>query len=136
MRIDVRDLTPLIQVFDMPTSLAFYRDILGFEVVAQSAPGDDFDWGLLKLGPATLMLNTAHERDARPSAPDPARRAAHADTGLFFFCSDVEETCRALRSRGIKTPAPATAAYGMKQLYVNDPDGYVLCFQQRASEGG
>jgi hypothetical protein len=24
----------LIQVFDMPTSLAFYRDVMGFEVVS------------------------------------------------------------------------------------------------------
>ena len=29
-------LTPLIQVFDMPASLAFYRDKLGFEVVSAS----------------------------------------------------------------------------------------------------
>jgi catechol 2,3-dioxygenase-like lactoylglutathione lyase family enzyme len=29
----------------MPTSLAFYRDILGFEVVMQSQPGDAFDLG-------------------------------------------------------------------------------------------
>jgi catechol 2,3-dioxygenase-like lactoylglutathione lyase family enzyme len=29
-------LTPLIQVFDMTASLAFYRDKLGFEVVSAS----------------------------------------------------------------------------------------------------
>jgi glyoxylase I family protein len=29
----VRGLCPLIQVFDIPTSLRFYRDILGFEEV-------------------------------------------------------------------------------------------------------
>jgi hypothetical protein len=29
-------LTPLVQVFDMPTSVRFYRDVLGFEVVSTS----------------------------------------------------------------------------------------------------
>jgi hypothetical protein len=44
MPIDVRGLTPLIQVFDMPTPIALYRDIHGFKVVAQSTPGNEFDW--------------------------------------------------------------------------------------------
>jgi hypothetical protein len=29
---------------------------------------------------------------------------------------------------------PKVAPYGMKQLYVTDPDGYILCFQWPASE--
>jgi hypothetical protein len=32
MAIDVRGLVPLLQVFDMPTSIRFYRDVLGFEL--------------------------------------------------------------------------------------------------------
>jgi hypothetical protein len=36
MPIKVEGLAPLIQVFDMPTSVAFYREILGFAVVNQS----------------------------------------------------------------------------------------------------
>ena len=50
MPIKVQGMTPLIEVFDMPTSVAFYRDVIGFEVVMQSSPGDNFDWGLLRMG--------------------------------------------------------------------------------------
>jgi len=32
MAIDVRGLAPLLQVFDMPTSIKFYCDGLGFEI--------------------------------------------------------------------------------------------------------
>jgi catechol 2,3-dioxygenase-like lactoylglutathione lyase family enzyme len=60
MSIKVEGSAPLMQVFDMPTSVAFYRDVLGFSVVKQSGPGDDFDWGLLKLDGVELMLNTAY----------------------------------------------------------------------------
>jgi catechol 2,3-dioxygenase-like lactoylglutathione lyase family enzyme len=74
MGIDIRGMAPLLQVFDMPTSIAFYRDALGFEVVTTSKPrGEHFDWALLRLNGVELMLNTAYEEDARPPAPDPAR---------------------------------------------------------------
>ena len=33
MSIEVRGVCTLIQVFDMPTSVRFYRDVLGFEIV-------------------------------------------------------------------------------------------------------
>jgi catechol 2,3-dioxygenase-like lactoylglutathione lyase family enzyme len=132
MPIQVQDLTPLIQVFDMPTSVAFYRDVIGFEIVMQSQPGDHFDWALLKLGDAALMLNTAYESDQRPPAPDPARRAGHADTTLYFYCPNVDETYEYLRAKGLAVKKPVVRDYGMKQLTVTDPDGYDLCFQCRA----
>ena len=34
INIDIRGLAPLLQVFDMPTSIKFYCDVLGFEIVA------------------------------------------------------------------------------------------------------
>ena len=36
MAIEVQGLAPLLQVFDMPTSIRFYRDLLGFTVVTTS----------------------------------------------------------------------------------------------------
>jgi len=64
-------MAPLLQVFDMPISIAFYRDVLGFEVVATSRP-EQFGWALLRLNGVELMLNTAYEDDSRPAKPDPA----------------------------------------------------------------
>ena len=66
MPIKVEGLAPLIHVFDMPTSVAFYRDVLGFEVVMQSQPGDAFDWGLLRRDGAEVMLNTTRRSAGRP----------------------------------------------------------------------
>jgi catechol 2,3-dioxygenase-like lactoylglutathione lyase family enzyme len=130
MAIDIRGMAPLFQVFDMPTSVKFYRDVLGFEVVTTSTPrGEHFDWALLRLHGVELMLNTAFEEDARPPAPDPARFAMHEDTCLYFGCPDVDAAYAYLRARGVAAKEPEVAPYGMKQLYVSDPDGYNLCFQ-------
>jgi catechol 2,3-dioxygenase-like lactoylglutathione lyase family enzyme len=130
MGIEIRGMAPLLQVFDMPTSIAFYRDVLGFEVVNTSKPGaENFGWALLRLNGTELMLNTAYEEDSRPPAPDRARIAAHDDTAIFFGCPDVDAAYAHLRSRAENVKEPKVAPYGMKQLYVRDPDGYNLCFQ-------
>jgi len=134
MPIHIRGLAPLFQVFDMPAAIHFYRDIIGFEVVSTSRPGEHFDWALLRLNGVELMLNTAYEQDARPCAPDPARVEAHEDAALYFGCEDVDAAYRHLRANGLNVEEPAVAPYGMKQIYLSDPDGYVLCFQWPAAK--
>lgn len=134
MPIQVQSLTPLIEVFDMPTSVAFYQDVIGFEITMQSRPGDDFDWCLLRMGGAELMLNTAYEREERPMVPDPARWAGHSHTTLFFLCSNLDEVYQHLRSKGIAVKEPVVRVYDMRQLNVIDPDGYGLCFQYPAEK--
>jgi len=129
MTLDIRGLAPLLQVFDMPASIHFYRDILGFEVVNTSGPGDDVGWALLRLNGVELMLNTAYESDQRPPVPDANRVSAHGDTGLFLGCPDVEQAYVQLRIKGLDVEEPVIRTYGMKQLNVTDPDGYNLCFQ-------
>jgi len=129
MSIFVRGVCPLLQVFDMPTSIGFYRDTLGFTIVSTSQSGEKFDWAWLRLSGADLMLNTAYEEDSRPPAPVLARIAAHGDTVLYFDCPDVDAAYRHLQSQGMEVNPPAVAHYGMKQLHLRDPDGYELCFQ-------
>jgi len=133
MSLDIHGVAPLLQVFDMPTAVHFYRDFLGFEVVHRSPilseRTDDVNWTMLRLNGATLMLNTAYEPGHRPPAPDPARIAAHSDMGLYFECPDVDNAFRQLCEMGVEASEPMVAPYGMKQMYVSDPDGYTLCFQ-------
>jgi len=123
----------LLQVFDMPTSLAFYRDVLGFEVISDAPEDGRCDWVWLKSGESELMLNTAYEAEDRPSAPDPTRLAVHSDTTLYFGCEDVDAAHAELGARGVTTREPIVTDYGMKQLYLKDPDGYEICLQEPAA---
>lgn len=132
MPIEIRGLSPLLEVFDMPTSLAFYRDKLGFRVTGDSGKGDESGCVMLELDGATIMLNTAYDDGERPDTEDPARVAAHRDTCIYFGCPDVDAAYEHLRANGIASDPPSVAPYGMKQLYVRDPDNYNLCFQWRA----
>jgi len=128
----IRGLCPLIQVFDMPTSLRFYRDILGFEEVQKSGSSDDVGWAWLRHGDAEVMLNTAYDVGERPPTPDPARVAAHADTTLYLSCQDLESAYDYLAAHGVTARPPTVAPYGMKQLQATDPDGYGVCLQWSA----
>jgi glyoxylase I family protein len=131
----IRGLCPLIQVFDMPTSLNFYRDILGFVEVQESGRSDDVGWAWLRHGEAEVMLNTAYDLGKRPPVPDPARVAAHADTILYIGCQDLEGAYTYLVAHGVNAQPPKVAPYGMKQLYATDPDGYGVCFQWPVEQG-
>ena len=131
----MRGLCPYFEVFDMPTSVRFYRDILGFTVNehAKLVATDDFGWCLLRHGDSTeIMLNTAYDYGERPESPDPTRIAAHRDTCLYIGCPDVDAAYQFLIEKGLTLNPPHLAWYGMKQLYVTDPDGFGICFQWQA----
>ncbi len=129
MGISVRGLCPLIQVFDMPASLRFYRDILGFREAEKSGEGDEVGWVWLKQGDAELMLNTAYDVGTRPPAPNHARVLAHGDTILYLGCPDLESAYSYLVEHGVSVEPPHVAPYGMRQVYAVDPDGYGVCLQ-------
>lgn len=118
----------------MNASIAFYRDRIGFAIVADSGETDTpegrfFHWCWLQLGAANLMLNTAHDEGERPAERDAAREVAHGDICIFFDAPDVDGVAEALRSKGVAFEGPRDAPYGMRQLWLSDPDGYQLCFQ-------
>jgi catechol 2,3-dioxygenase-like lactoylglutathione lyase family enzyme len=134
MPIDMHGLCPLLSVFDMPASLRFYRDLLGFEIYRSSDPEDDghIDWCWLRLNDAHLMLNTAYERSDRPPSPDPARVSAHGDTQIYIGCGHLETAAQYLQAAGIPVKGPIVRPYGMKQLFFRDPDNYEICLQWTA----
>jgi catechol 2,3-dioxygenase-like lactoylglutathione lyase family enzyme len=116
---------PLLQVFDMQTSLKFYCDVLGFEVVDKT----DHDWwAMIGLGDARLMLNTAYEDGKRPKAADPKRVLGHRDVSLYFEFLDLDGLHAYLRDKGYEVQPPVKTSYGLMQMSVRDPDGYELCF--------
>lgn len=128
MALEYGGIAPLFQVFDLPTSLAFYQNILEFELLESTD-----DWAMLRRGDTEIMLNTAYESHERPNEPDPLRVAAHADTTLYFGCLDPDAAYHHLAAKGLKLDPPKTAPYGMRQLYFSDPDGYLFCFQHPVS---
>jgi len=132
MSLSALGLTPLIGVFDMPTSLAFYRDVLGFTVVSASPEVDTVEghfshWMWLRFGAAEIMLNTQYDSNERPSQR-PATKAA--DVTFYIHVSDIDLAYQELMARGVQSAPPKEAPYGLKLFSVKDPDGYTIVFQE------
>src|ERR1041384_6061514 len=101
MGLEIRALTPLIQVFSMPRALGFYRDVLGFEVASDSGNGDDSSWIWLRFNDMNLMLNDQYEPGLVPESPPPERTRWHDDTCLYFSCPDPDGVYAYLRSKNV-----------------------------------
>lgn len=134
--IPIKSMAPLIQVFDMPTSLNFYCDLIGFSIVQSAGPPDDIGFVMLRLNGITLMLNTLYEKHERPPAPEVDRMHHHSDTALYFGCPDVESWYRQLKDKGVQLKPPYVTGYGFKAVDLLDPDGYHLCFHWPVESSG
>jgi catechol 2,3-dioxygenase-like lactoylglutathione lyase family enzyme len=134
--LEIAGICPLLSVFDMPKSIHFYRDLLGFEIVgtgrAFRGNRDDTGWCWLRLNGAELMLNSAYDPEDQPAMPAEQQFTNHGDVCLYFGCPDPDAAYAYLKEKGIDAKEPKIANYGMKQLYFSDPDGYGLCFQCKA----
>ena len=107
-----------LQVTDLNRALAFYRDLLGFEVMVHagaaaflSADGYHHHIG----------LNTWHSRGGRPAEHEGVAGLFHAAI-LYQERAGLARVLRRLREAGY--PLSGTADHGVSEaLYLNDPDG-------------
>jgi uncharacterized glyoxalase superfamily protein PhnB len=118
----IRELVPLLFVRDIESSMGFYRDGLGFAVAGTWEPEGKLAWCRLQRDGSAIMLQQADEEDG------PAGGRGRG-VGFFFICDDAAAIHTELSGRGVHLAPPQVAFYGMKQIFVTDPDGYELCFE-------
>lgn len=114
----VHETVPLLHVTDMERSLAFYESI-GFTCTDRWAPDGAVRWCRLQYDDAAIMLQQGREGFV-------------ADTEsvlLFFICDDADSLYQQLAPAVPGLQPPQTAFYGMRQLELRDPDGYLLHFE-------
>ena len=118
----IRQLWPLLAVEDIDRSINFYESKLGFSVVGRAEVDGRAFWCRLERGGASIMLQQADDEDG--PVGDRGRGVA-----LYFVCDDAERLHAELSVRGLQLPPVTVAEYGMKQLFVPEPDGYSVCFE-------
>ena len=119
----IRQLWPLLDVANLERSLAFWRDKLGFTLVAHDGgPDREMRWCRLERDGASIMLQRGRD-DEHPAA------SRGSGICLYFVCDNADAIHAELSGRGLTLAAPKVAYYGMKQLYVPEPDRYAICFE-------
>ncbi len=102
-----------VPVSDQQRSKAFYRDVLGFELIRESPMGPGMSW--IQLAPrgqsVTLALVTWFEQ-MKPGGLQ----------GVMVNTSDIDAEHAALRSRGLELTEIKEEPWGRYAMF-SDPDG-------------
>ena len=119
----IRQLWPLLYVDDVNRSIDFYQNKLGFAVVGQAESDGQVFWCRLERGGASLMLQLADQTEDGPS------NERGRGVALYFVCDDADLVRAEFAARGLDLAPVSVAEYGMKQLFVPEPNGYSICFE-------
>lgn len=112
----------IVYVGDQDAALAFYRDVLGFDVVMDAEMAEGSRW--LEMKPSGAQTSVVALL-ARAFSKTPGEGAF-----LTFAVDDVEATVEELRARGATTSDVICEPWGVYAT-VDAPDGHRLQFNER-----
>jgi catechol 2,3-dioxygenase-like lactoylglutathione lyase family enzyme len=116
----IQAIFPKFLVRDVSTSLAYYRDTLGFDV--SGTFGDPVAFGIVERDGLGIHLKLGKPRP---------RRSADEAWDAYFEVRGVDALHLEFLAKSAQiVRAPQHLPYGMKEFDVVDPDGYVLCFAE------
>ena len=123
-------ISPSFLVDDVVQSAEFYRDVLGFHFNRYWGEPPCF---------VIVMRDSAQFSLGNPGATGLARpnRKAHTDAAwdAYIWVSNVDELLTEFQSKGAKIlRGPENKFYNMREIEVEDCNGYVLCFGQDIPE--
>ena len=123
--VDLGPASPFLIVADVPRSIAFYTQTLGFECRFRFPDADPF---FAVVGRGSAQMFVKHVDDAVLPLPN-RRRHRDALWDAYVFTPDPDALAEEIRAR------PATPHVtvvdrddGLRGFEVTDPDGYVLFF--------
>jgi uncharacterized glyoxalase superfamily protein PhnB len=122
----VKRVVPIIKVEDIRLALDFYCSLLGFI--------EDFHYSITPDGPAYVGVSLdGHQLHLSTASGD-----GLTGTATYYYVDDVDALYAAFRARGLAKAAiePTDQTWGMRELYVCDPDGNTLRFGSPLSQAG
>jgi len=120
-------LIPILGVRDMAEAINFYTGVLDFRV-AFAWPDERAIYAGLIRGADEMHLTLA-----APGTP-------FGHCSAMVICDDVDATFESFKARGLAVPtragspvheAPLDQSWGAREVYIDDPSGNTLVFQQR-----
>ncbi|WP_250627959.1 bleomycin resistance protein [Pinirhizobacter soli] len=120
-------LIPILSVRDVAEAIAFYSGVLDFQI-AFAWPDEKPIYAGLVRGGDEMHLTLAPQADR------------HGRGSAMVLCDDVDALFESFRARGLTIPvrpespvheAPLDQTWGTREVYIDDPSGNTLIFQQR-----
>lgn len=136
-------MSPNLMVRDVNTSVRFYVECLGFEFV-MSVPVDSTDimmewmpdqplaYAMVRAGDVEIMFQEEKSLKSMVACLE-STPVGSASLTLYFYVQDVERLRTNLPSSANIVRDLHQTFYGMREFYVQDPNGYTLGFAQPTS---
>jgi catechol 2,3-dioxygenase-like lactoylglutathione lyase family enzyme len=119
----VTRIAPQFLVDDLDRAIAYYRDRLGFQL--------DFRYQSFYAG-VTRDGATIHLKHAPKVVADRAHRKQHEHLDAYISVSGIRGLFHELQTRGAEVTKPLEERpWACVDFYVEDPDGYILCFSEQ-----
>ena len=113
---------PQFLVAKLDDSLTFYEQRLGF---SRDFVYEDF-YASVSRDHAVIHLKCAPKLEA-----ERAHRRAEEHLDAYLAVTGVDELHQELAGRGVRITKPLEQRpWGTRDFYVEDPDGYILCFSE------
>lgn len=119
--------SPLLIVRDVPATLAYYRDKLGFEITFQGPDPDDIFFGIVQRGNAMCMFKDV---DIDP-VPNCTRDIGHgiASWDAYVFVPDPDALYEEFVARDVDFKMPlCDNSDNLRGFEVRDINGYIIYF--------
>jgi catechol 2,3-dioxygenase-like lactoylglutathione lyase family enzyme len=118
-------IAPQFLVDDLEAAIAYYRDKLGFVL--------DFNYDSFYAGVSRDGL-AIHLKEAPKLAGDRAHRRENEHLDAYVAVVDVRALHQELQARGARIVKPLEERpWACVDFYVEDADGYVLCFSEQST---
>jgi len=127
-RAEISGISPFFIVSHVPTSLAFYRDQLGFEIIFEGPEPDDIFFGIVRRGGAQILMKEV----GVPPVPNYTRdiKQGIARWDAFVSVPDPDALAAEFASRKVEffLPLQDNDNDGLRGFELKDADGYLLFF--------
>ena len=124
---EIAGISPFFIVNDVPTSLSFYRDRLGFEITFQGPAPDDIFFGIVRRGGAQILMKAIGVAPVPNYTRDVKQGIARWDA--FVAVPDPDALAAEYTSRNVEFFEPLKDTdEGLRGFEVKDADGYLLFF--------
>ncbi len=118
----IRQISPILAVADMEVILAFYAEVLGFNVVLREP-----DYSIVEKDGTTIHFTKA--------ADDSVMQAVRGHASIYIEVDDIQplwQRVQPYRDR-YKITEPSVRSYGMTEFHVNDPNDCLIFVGQETT---
>jgi len=120
-----KTLTPNLAVEEMATTIGFYRDVLGFEVLMTAPEKEPFDWAMMKKGRAAIMFQTRQSLGGEMAAFK--EMPVGGSFTLYIDVANVEDLYETVKGK-------AAIDYGTREFAIRDCNGYLMVFAEETGK--